>query len=1402
MGDNPSFARTGTPVPQPRYAQPPPRPAPPPPAPAPATPVETDPARVAAVRRAQRVWTGQLIDLGGRNTLLYYRDQRAGTLDLGTADPLAIGRLLASQTVPLAQLFPSDQLEDATRRARTIRAKAAENFEERGLRTLLLAWGLATWHSERSPTAPAAPVLLRQATLTPRGRAEESFELQLPDEWEVNPTLLQALHQDFQLDIDPDELLARFDQTGATASDPTAVFRTLAGLASEVPGFEVSRALKLGNFSFAKAEMVRDIETGTDALLASDLLCAIAGYAPAARALRDRQAKVHISEPDWVPPADEFLALDADASQSYVINAAVGGSDLVVQGPPGTGKSQTIANLIASLAARGRSVLFVAEKRAAIDAVLDRLNRVGLGDLVLDLHDGVANKRKLAQSLARSLADASAIGLPDVREVQAELERRRADLVRHNDALHNPRTPWGITIYQAQARLTAIPGPFHSNQRLRGPALAALTGDAYRQAHETLRAYANAGGLRVTPRTTPWAPALTAGTIPTPEAAQAALNGAGTLSTRTWPEVSARLQRLQAECGFEAPPDVATWATALNLLDGVAATLQRFQPRVWDLQLDRLAAAMAPAAVLGGASRLVNNLFNRAYRDALKEAEEALRPGVRVPPGELLKVVKEAAAQAQQWGRVALRLQRPHVPADLAVVEQAYGRLTGELRVLGHYLHVDLERVPVVALAGRLAALAGDAETLYRLPELTRLRGGLVQASLAPLVDEVTARDLDVEGALASLEWVWLASILEQVSLTDPAIGTFNGPAATRNVDEFQSVDHRHIASGSARIRRAVAERITAVRDQVPEQSQLVTTQASRSRRFMPIRDLYRQAPDVLGALKPCWAMSPLVVSQLLPMQRCFDVAVFDEASQVTPQDAAGVIARAGRVVVAGDPKQLPPTTFFSTSGGDEEAEEEEEDGDGAPDTSVLSDVESVLDQMTAVLPPPIGTRSLGWHYRSQDERLIAFSNAQPSLYDYAMTTFPGVGIEDPIRHVHVPWRPGHPGEEQSSSDEVLAVVKLVAEHARTRPQESLGVIAMGIKHADRIEETLRRARQDDDLLDAFANGSASPAARREPLFVKNLERVQGDERDAVILSVGYTKSSDGRMQYRWGPLNNQGGERRLNVAITRARRRMTVVSSFTSADLDPARLRAEGARMLGRYLQYAESGGSSLGEAAKEKPDLDPFERDVEAALTRAGIPLVAQWGASGYWIDFVAKHPERPGRMVLAIECDGATYHSSATARDRDRLRQEHLERLGWRFHRIWSTEWFRHRDAEIARAVAVYKAAVNAADATPETAAVVDLPPGAQREESPVPAVPAPVAVAPTRRGPMPVRPGLGSITAYTPRELVTLIQWIESDNLLRTQDELLDEAISSLGFQRRGRLIVGALESAIRTAHRAT
>lgn len=507
-------------------------------------------------------------------------------------------------------------------------------------------------------------------------------------------------------------------------------------------------------------------------------------------------------------------------------------------------------------------------------------------------------------------------------------------------------------------------------------------------------------------------------------------------------------------------------------------------------------------------------------------------------------------------------------------------------------------------------------------------------------------------------------------------------------------------------------------------------------------------------------------------------LSLFDEASQILPEDSVPTILRGQQVVVAGDTNQLPPTTFFAATEEEELIDEEADVGSAG--------FESLLDLTNAFLPG----KYLDWHYRSRDEALIAFSNHH--IYRDRLVTFPGTGGPSAIAHVLAQQRPGLDGQEESSGAEVQKVVQLVLEHAATRPDESLGVITMGIRHRDRVQRALDEALKDRSDLDSFFDPN-----RAERFFVKNLERVQGDEREGVILTIGYGKDRGGKLPFRFGPLLSEGGRRRLNVAVTRARRRITVVSSFTHLDMDPARIKSNsGVELLRDYLQYAASKGAILAEAAVTSFPMNDFEAEVYDVLTAKGIPLLSQVGSSGYRIDLVAKHPQKPGRFVLAIECDGATYHSSPTARDRDRLRQQQLENLGWRFCRIWSTDWFMRKEEEVQRAVNAYKAAVrfadqldsgilhrsgNCSDGFARGSDCSDTPPGN--------------AAQPRRRGCRPTVPKRDSIDEYATNELISLVQWIKSDGELRTDDQIIEEMVSELGFSRRGSRIETALRHAI-------
>jgi very-short-patch-repair endonuclease len=1211
------------------------------------------------IAASQERWAAALTDLGGRNTLLYYKDRRAGTLDLAAADPEMLDKLLAARPVKLTRLFrDADIRADAIRRVQAIYRKARELAEERGLTASYLAMGMATWGELF--LKPAAPVLLRPLTIMPTRARHDDFDLVLDEAAEINPVLLHKLSTVYEVDT-------REIADGPPGPDMLRLLEKLA-TAAEVPGFEIVPRRVIGTFTYAKLPMVRDLQNATDLLNDSDVVAAIAGDPQAQAAIATDAGPGPLL--DSIPPADDYCVMDADSSQRTAISAVVSGQSLVIHGPPGTGKSQTIANLIASMVARGRKVLFVAEKRAAIDAVLTRLKTAGLAGLVLDIHDGTRDRQRIAADLGATLDLAQQTPPPEVDGLHRRLVDRQQRLTQHVTALHEAHPPWGLTPFQVQSALLGISGQAHTPVRL--PAVERITRDTAELLRDELREYAHLGGFSLSPQDTPWCRA----TIQTAGQAKEALTILARLAAEIYPAAADRIGQACTQTGLRPATSYAEWAGRLALFAGVLETWRKLSPEVYRSEPELLAAATAPRGE-GGARHGEGGQPPLRWRErrALANQAKSLWLGDRPQDGELHEALAAAAAQLAEWERLRTDGGLPRVPDGLA---QAAG-LAGECE---RQLSALRELVPVGEDAGpELAALAADQDTPWKLPRLRELRDHFREFGLNPLLDWLTSAGADPDLAALAFDHAWYRTILDEIRARDPRYAAHSGAALDEIAEDFRRHDTEHLAANQARVRREVAERLREAQEEHPLQARVVRKQAALRRRHMPLRRLLDQAGDVLFAIKPCWAMSPLVVSQVLPASRLFDVVIFDEASQVTPADAIPSLMRAHQVIVAGDDRQLPPTNFFrqvSDGEGDDAADE---------DDSLVSfgyGFESILDTLRPLLP----TAPLNWHYRSRDERLVAFSNAR--IYGGALTTFPGVIRDDCLRHVVVP-----PGSDTGDpvDGEVRAVVDLVLEHARSRPGESLGVIALGIRHAERIDEMLRGVLAANPGLEGFFAED-----QPEPFFVKNLERVQGDERDAIILSIGYGKHADGRMRYQWGPLLRQGGERRLNVATTRARNRLTLVSSFSSHDVDPERVTSAGARLLCEFLAYADAGGTATGGPAADGTGLDPFDADIQRRLRESGITVVPRYGVGGYRVDFAAVHPGEPGRMVLAIEADGASYRDSRSARDRDRLRKEHLERLGWSFHRIWSTNWFRDPDAEVEKVRAAYERSVAAGTPAP--------------------------------------------------------------------------------------------------------
>ena len=447
--------------------------------------------------------------------------------------------------------------------------------------------------------------------------------------------------------------------------------------------------------------------------------------------------------------------------------------------------------------------------------------------------------------------------------------------------------------------------------------------------------------------------------------------------------------------------------------------------------------------------------------------------------------------------------------------------------------------------------------------------------------------------------------------------------------------------------------------------------------RHLPIRRLMTDAGRAMQAIKPVFMMSPMSVASFLPPGAMeFDLVIFDEASQVKPVDALGAILRGKQLVVVGDSKQMPPTRFFDTIGGD----------DGDDEGNRLADLESILGTMTGQRAPQ---RMLRWHYRSRHESLIAVSNQE--FYDGKLVIFPNSNPADPdlgIKYHHLPDTVYEPGATSSNPLEARAVAEAVFRHARECPQLTLGVAAFSVKQMQAVYDEVERMRMADNSCEEFFGSH-----EHEPFFVKNLENVQGDERDVIFISVGYGKDEDRKVSMNFGPLNAEGGERRLNVLITRARRRSEVFTNLRAFDIDLNRTDARGVAVFKAYLQYAETGTleeeTDSGAAVAGVSTI--FEEEVAAFLREQGHEVAMKVGEAGFFIDLAVANPNKAGAYLLGIECDGPEYNRARTARDRDRLRGQVLRGLGWNVYRLWSVEWFAHPQQEKERLLAALQAAV---------------------------------------------------------------------------------------------------------------
>ena len=651
---------------------------------------------------------------------------------------------------------------------------------------------------------------------------------------------------------------------------------------------------------------------------------------------------------------------------------------------------------------------------------------------------------------------------------------------------------------------------------------------------------------------------------------------------------------------------------------------------------------------------------------------------------------------------------------------------------------------------------------------------------LAVAVDSVLDGTLKAEDALDAVDRAIREDWLEREFAADEDLAQFRGLDHDDRIRRFRSLDSEVLELAREQVVGRLRGRIPDPRSK-GEVAALVR-ELKKKKRHKAVRRLFGEIGGILGRLKPCVLMSPLSVARFLdPAVSRFDLVVFDEASQIPPWDAIGAIARGRQVVVVGDSKQLPPTSFFDVAEAEEDFDEED-----------IEDFESILDECVAGGLP---AHALRWHYRSRHEHLIAFSNHH--YYANHLLTFPAAN--ESVPWLGVKWRPvpaGHydKGRSRTNRAEADAVVKEIVTRLLdpARRSASLGVVTFSQAQQRLVEDLLdvERARR-PEIEPYFTK------AVHEPVFVKNLENVQGDERDVMLFSICYGPDRTGRVSMNFGPLNRKGGERRLNVAITRARQLLLVFSTLRADQIDLVRTRAVGVAHLRMFLDYANRGPRAIDEATGTGTEADfdsPFERVVHERLTARGLVLRTQVGCSGYRIDLAVVDPDRPGSFVLGIECDGATYHSARSARDRDRIRQSVLEDLGWTLHRIWSTDWWQDPDREIERALD----AVDKAKRKRDSSRSAGPPAGGANEGSPVggddgdPRAPEPEPRPAETSAPRPLPLGavpMPAAPALEPRLRGDFDKWQALDEIA-SRFATVVEVLGPIHFEEAARLVAGS------------
>ncbi|MCT1654125.1 hypothetical protein [Brachybacterium muris] len=1086
---------------------------------------------------------------GGETAPSFLTQMRAGAtyLDLTHSHPSGLAQLLAGRgPTRLSSLVREvGALADARAHARTLREIAERHAEEVGLTTCHLGIGEATWHPEDGSEPVHAPVLVRPITLRLRGNAREDVDLDLDATADLNPVLLRALRE-AGVAVDARALLATTDNHHGF--DPNPVLDAFRTLGQPLPGFRITHALVVGNIMDAAGSVGDDLDSDLADWSASPVVAALAGHEPARTEVR--AGILHESEnpPDIeaLAPEDELVAA-VDPDHREALAKVLAGKHLAIAAPPGSDTLDLVVDLAEELNARGRSVLVVSQRRRNLSQLTNTAEERGIEELVFDLSPDPSLQRNASAALLRSLRRAGTFGLgtEDSAAEPAELTRTREILAGHVEAMHRIQQPWQASAHDAISALAALtrqrPAP-RTTVRLRSDVAAQMIGEDRERYAEALREAATVGVLTSGPETTAWYGAP----ISSDTQAERAEALVDELRTVMLPQLRKAAASTGNGIGLRHATSLEELLGRIALLDRVRGVLTTFQPAVFRAELAELVAATGDKAWRADHGVTMGWGVRRRLR---KEGEALQRPASLTT--DLHRDLLDARRVRDSWRQIAVDDTRPPtVPEDLEQVRataQKAQRILDELSVLldgtvpadGTETSRDLTRTPFDDLERRLDALHRDRGDLETLPRRTELLRRLEFDGLGELVEDLRTRRVPAAQVTSELDLAWWRSVLEFIAGAEPTISQYDGTSLSQVAERFRRLDAEHLAGSAARVHAAADEVRVATMKSYPDTSRAAIAELARAS-TVSIRDLSAKYEDILFRSRPTWLASPYLVPQVIPRGRHFDVVIVADGGRLPTAAALPSIVRASQTVVVGDPLEY---------GGEDQP--------------------SLLDDMLRIAE----VVELGRDGRPAAEGLRAFAHRRALMREVLAVPSPVAPEPDRLVLVENGRGPVTEGMEyvESTEGELRRVTDLVIEHARTRPERSLAVLTFTSEHARRLME---RIMQTVAVIPAL-RGFFDPGA---PEFFTVLPAAHASSivRDDVIVSVGFGRTPHGRLLHRFGPLSEAGGRKALATVITRARGRTTVVSSIDVQDLDPSRLRSEGARDL-RAMLWVLRGGADV---------------------------------------------------------------------------------------------------------------------------------------------------------------------------------------------------------------------------------